>query len=76
MFLGYACLRTRPPPRTPKPKDIRVRSILLTFAIANDEGGQLSTIQSHLETGDMRELRGIVLDIEARITRFDQLKEL
>ena len=36
----------------------------------------LQRLQSHLETGDMHELRGIVRDIEARIARFDQLKKL
>lgn len=35
----------------------------------------LQRLQSHLETGDMHELRGIVQDIEARIARFEQLKK-
>lgn len=36
----------------------------------------LERLQSHLETGDMNELRGIVRDLEARIARFEQLKKL
>ena len=36
----------------------------------------LQRLQTHLETGDMHELRGIVRDIEARIARFEQLKKL
>lgn len=32
-------------------------------------------LESHLETGDMIELREIVRDIETRIARFDQLKQ-
>ena len=36
----------------------------------------LQRLQTHLKTGDMNELRGIVRDIEARITRFEQLKKL
>ena len=35
----------------------------------------LQRLQVHLETGDMRELRGIVRDIEARIARFEHLKK-
>ena len=35
----------------------------------------LQRLQSHLETGDMHELREIVRDIEARIARFEQLKK-
>jgi len=34
----------------------------------------LQRLQSHLETGDLTELRGIVRDIETRIARFDQHK--
>lgn len=34
----------------------------------------LQRLQTHLETGDMNELRGIVQDIEARIARFEQHK--
>ena len=36
----------------------------------------LQRLQTHLEVGDMHELRGIVQDIEARIARFEQLKKL
>ena len=35
----------------------------------------LQRLQRHLEAGDLRELRGIVRDIEARIARFEQLKK-
>ncbi len=35
----------------------------------------LQRLESHLQTHDMNELRGIVRDIEARIARFDQLKK-
>lgn len=35
----------------------------------------LQRLQTHLETGDMNELRGIVRDIEARIARFEQHKK-
>ncbi len=35
----------------------------------------LQKLETHLETGDMKELRGIVRDIEARIARFDQHKK-
>ena len=35
----------------------------------------LQRLQRHLEAGDLRELRGIVRDIEARIVRFEQLKK-
>jgi len=34
----------------------------------------LQRLQSHPETGDLTELRGIVRDIETRIARFDQHK--
>lgn len=33
----------------------------------------LDLLEAHLETGDMKVLRGIVRDIEARIARFEQL---
>ena len=36
----------------------------------------LQRLQTHLEAGDLHELRGIVRDIEARIARFEQLKKL
>ena len=32
----------------------------------------LQRLQSHVEAGEMNELRGIVRDIEARIARFEQ----
>ncbi len=35
----------------------------------------LQRLQTHLEAGDLHELRGIVRDIEARIARFEQLKK-
>lgn len=35
----------------------------------------LQRLQPHLEAGDLHELRGIVRDIEARIARFEQLKQ-
>ncbi len=35
----------------------------------------LQRLQTHLETGDINELRGIVRDIEARIARFEQHKK-
>ncbi len=35
----------------------------------------LQRLQTHLETGDMHELRRIVRDLEARIARFEQLKK-
>ena len=38
-------------------------------------GPLLERLRSHLEAGDMNELRGIVRDIEARIARFEQLRK-
>jgi hypothetical protein len=35
----------------------------------------LQRLQPHLEAGDLHELRGIVRDIQARIARFEQLKQ-
>ena len=35
----------------------------------------LQRLQPHVEAADLRELRGIVRDIEARIARFEQLKK-
>ncbi len=35
----------------------------------------LQRLQTHLETGDMNELRGIVRDIAARIARFERHKK-